>query len=202
MVGFVAVTKSSKNFYRVRNIGCFDEHRSETALKRCILFNMLAVLIKSCGANCLKFTSSKHRLEDACRVNCAFSSASAHKCVDFINKKNDVTARANLFKYFLESLFKVATVAATRDQGAQIQGVHLLVLQRLGDFTGHNVLGETLNDRSLTNARLTDQHWIVLGAAGKNLHYALNFFRATNNRIKLVLPGGCREIATELIKDK
>ncbi|CAB4701702.1 unannotated protein [freshwater metagenome] len=95
----------------MRNIRSFNLDGRKATLKCSILFNMLAVLIKGCRADCLQFTTGEHRLQDACGINCAFCGASAHESVHFVNKQDDVAAGANLFEHLLQALLEITAVA-------------------------------------------------------------------------------------------
>ena len=73
-------------------------------------------------------------------------------------------------------------------------------LQRLGNLAVHDGLRQTLDDGSLADAGLADQHRVVLGAAAEHLHDALDFLLAADDRIELALRGGGGQIAAELIE--
>ena len=66
----------------------------------------------------------------------------------------------------------------------------------------HDRLRKALNDRSLTNTRLTNQNRIILRAARQDLHDALHLDAATDDRIQLVLARSLRQVATELLEDR
>ena len=65
----------------------------------------------------------------------------------------------------LEALLKLAAELCPRDERAHIERVERLVLQRLGDIARHNATCQPLDNRRLTDARLTDEHGVVLGTA-------------------------------------
>ena len=51
------------------------------------------------------------------------------------------------------------------DEGTEVERVELLVLERLGNVAAHDVGGKAFDDRGLADARLTDEHGVVLRAA-------------------------------------
>ncbi len=53
---------------------------------------------------------------------------------------------------------------------------------------------QAFDDRGLADARLADQHRIVLGAAGQNLDGAADFLVTTNDRIELAVARGLGQI--------
>ena len=162
---------------------------------------MLAVLIQGGGTNGLQFTASQHWLEDRSCINSAFGRSSTNQSVNLIDEGDDVTASADLLGHLLEALLEVTAVARTSDQASHIQGVNLLAAQGLRHVVRNNCLSKTFNNRGLTNTWLTDQDWVVLGAARKNLHYSLNLALATNNRVQLALGSCLGEVATVLVQN-
>ncbi len=58
-------------------------------------------------------------------------------------------------------------------------------------------LRQTFRDRGLADARLADQHRIILGAAAEHLNDALNFVAAPDNRIELAFLRQLGQVAAE-----
>ena len=181
--------------------GLLNLNRLEAALQSGVLLNVLAVLVQGGCTDGLQFASSQHGLEDGGSVNCALCGTCTDEGVNLVNKQDDVAAGANLLQNLLQALFKVTAVARTCDQGAQVQGVQVLVLEGFGDVTVHDSLCQALHDGGLTDAGLTNQHGVVLGTAGEDLHDAFHLLVATNDRVQLALTCCCGEVAAELIQD-
>ena len=95
----------------------------------------------------------------------------------------------------LQALFEFAAELGAGDQRAHVERHHALVLQAFGNVAAHDALGQTFHDRGLADARLADQHRIVLGAARKHLNDAADLFVAADYRIQLALRGELRQIA-------
>src|SRR5213075_3375750 len=62
---------------------------------------------------------------------------------------------------------------------------HAVIAQRLWALAVRDQLREPLDDRRLADARLTDEHRVVLLATREHFHHALDFLRASNRRIQL-----------------
>jgi len=62
-------------------------------------------------------------------------------------------------------------------------------------------VSQTFDDSGLTHTGFTDEHRVVLGAAREDLHHALDFLLAADNRVKLALAGSLREVTAELVED-
>ena len=84
--------------------------------------------------------------------------------MDLIDEDNDVAAGADLFEDLLEALFEVTTVTGTSDKRTHVEAVNLLVLDGFRNVAVNNGLCQPLNDGGLTDAGLTNQNRVVLGA--------------------------------------
>ena len=72
----------------------------------------------------------------------------------------------------------------------------LAILETVGHVALDDTLRETLDDRGLADARLADQHRIILGAARQYLDHAPNLFVASDYRIDLAGRGELGQVAT------
>ena len=174
----------------------------ETTLKSCILFQVLAVFIQRGGTDGLQLTASQHGLENGCCINRAFSRASTHEGVQFVDKQNDVSTSANFLQHLLQALFEVSAVTAASHQSTKVQRVEVLVLQCLGYFALNDGLGQSFNDGGLADAGLTDEDGVVLGTTREHLHHALDFLFPANHWVQLAFAGSLGEVAPELIQDQ
>ncbi len=68
-------------------------------------------------------------------------------------------------------------------------------MKALRDVTVDDPQRKTLNDRRLADARLADQHRIVLGPARQHLNGSADFLIAPDDRIELAVAGGLSQIA-------
>src|SRR5690606_32172163 len=198
VVRLVAVAQALEDLDRVRDRGLVDLDRLEAALERGVLFDVLAVLLEGGRTDRLQFAAGQHGLEDAGGVDRALGGTGPDEGVDLVDEQDDVAAGADLLEHLLQALLEVAAVAGARDQGAEVEGVELLVLQRLRDVAGDDRLGQALDDRALADAGLTDEDRVVLRAPREHLHHALGLHLAPDDRVELALAGGLGEVATEL----
>ena len=65
-----------------------------------------------------------------------------------------------------------------------------LVLERLGHVAAHDALRDPLDDGRLADARLADEHGVVLRAAREHLHDAADLLVAADDRVDLALARG------------
>ena len=202
MVRLVAVAQALEDLDGVRHRRLAHLDRLEAALERGVLLEVLAVLVERGGADRLQLAAGQHRLEDGRGVDRALGGTGTDEGVDLVDEHDDVAAGADLLEHLLQALLEVTAVAAAGDQRAEVEGVELLVLQRLGHLALDDRLGQALDDGGLADAGLADQHRVVLGAAAEHLHEALDLLLAPDDRVELALARGLREVAAELVEDE
>src|SRR5436190_16970381 len=90
--------------------------------------------------------------------------------MELVHEEDDLALGGlDLLEHGLEALLELTAVLRSGEQGADVEGDHTPVAQRLGDVARDDALGEALDDRGLADARVTDQHRVVLGAAREDL---------------------------------
>ena len=107
MVSFIFITKSFKDFdclFISRLAYCY---RLESSFKGCILFDVLAVLVKSSCTDYLNFTSCKRRFKDISGINCTVCCTRSDKSMDFVYEEDYISGFFNFVKCGLDSLFKI-----------------------------------------------------------------------------------------------
>jgi hypothetical protein len=78
---------------------------------------------------------------------------------------------------------------------AHVEREQLLVLQAFRHVAVDDAQREAFHDRGLADARLADQHRIVLGAAREHLHGAADFLVAPDHRVELAVARRLRQVA-------
>jgi hypothetical protein len=76
----------------------------------------------------------------------------------------------------------------------------MLVLERIGHVAVDDPLRQPLDDRRLADARLADQHRIVLGATRQDLHHPADLLVAADDGVELALARDIGEIAREALQ--
>ena len=200
-MGLVSIAQTFKDFNGVGDGGLFNLDRLEPTLECSVLFEVLAVLVECGGTNCLQFTTSKHRLENACCIDCAFGSTSTNERVNLVDEENDVATSLDFLEHLLEALFEIAAVTRASNKRAQIERVELLAVKRFRNLIGSDCLCQTFNDCGLANTRLANKNRVVLGPAAEHLHDAFCFACTTDNWVELLFASELCEVATELIEN-
>ena len=183
---FVALFQAAQDGDRVFDIGLANENDLEAALQGRIFLNVLAVLVQRGRANRAQFATSQRWLEHVGRVHRTLGRARANQRVQLVDEQDDLSRRIfNLLQHGFQAVFKLAAVFCARQHRTQIQRHHTLVLQPFGHIARDDALRQAFDNGGLAYARLSDQHRIVLGAAGKHLHHTADFFVAADHGIEL-----------------
>ena len=200
VVRLVAVAQATQDVDRVRDRRLGHLDRLEPALEGRVLLDVLAVLVEGGRADGLQLTTGQHRLQDAGGVDGALGGTRTHQGVDLVDEQDHVTTGADLLQHLLQALLEVAAVARTRHQRAEVEGVDVLVAQRLGHVAADDGLRKALDHGRLSDAGLPDQNRIVLRTSGKNGHHPFDLGFPADDRIELVLPRRLGQVATELVE--
>src|SRR3954453_13838161 len=200
VVLFVALAQPLEDLDRVLGRGLVDLDLGEAALQRRVALEVLAVHGERGRADRLQLAAGQGRLQDRSGVDRALGGAGADQVVELVDEKDDVAALGDLLHHLLEALLEFAAVLGARDQGSQVEGVDLLVLEQLGDLAVGDPRGQPLDDGGLADARLAEQHRVVLGAAGEDLHDPLDLDLAADHGVELALGGEFGQVAAELVE--
>ena len=88
VVNLVTLLKSAEDGYGILDRRLVDHYRLETTLKCCVLFDILAVLVKSCRTDAVQLTSCKHWLQEVACVHAALGLACAHYGVQLVDEQD------------------------------------------------------------------------------------------------------------------
>ncbi len=200
MVRLVAVAQAAQDLHGVLDRRLLDADLLEAPLERGVALEVLAVLVERRRADGLQLAARERRLEDRGSVDRSLCRARADEVVQLVDEQDDVAALRDLLHDLLEPLLELAAVLRAGDEGGQVERVDLLLAQQLRHLVGRDALGESLDDRGLADARLADQHRVVLRAAREDLHHALDLVLAADDRVELALARLLGQVATELVE--
>ena len=198
VVHFVPFFQPSQDRDRVLDRRLAHVHRLEAPLQRRVLFHVLAVLVERRRADDVQLAPGERRLEQVRGVDGALGAPRSHERVQLVDE-DDVAPLGgrDLLDHGLEALLELAAVLGARDQRSQVERDQVLVPQRVGDVPVHDALCQSFHDRGLPDARLADQHRVVLGTARQHLHDAADLLVAADHRVELRFAGLLGEIARE-----
>ena len=178
-------------------VGRRNLHGLEAALERAVLLDGLAILGRRGRADALDFAARKRRLQNIGGVERAFGRSGAHQRVQLVDEDDGVLVLHQLLHDGLQALFELPAILGAGDDQRKIQRQDALVGQERRHVAVGDALGQAFDDGGLAHAGLADQHRIVLGAAAQDLHHALQFVVAPDQRIEQTVHGGLGQVAAE-----
>ena len=149
------------------------------------------------GADALDFAARKRRLQNVGGVQRAFGRAGAHQGVQLVDEDDGVLVLHQLLHDGLEPLFELAAVLGAGHDQRKVERQDALVGQERRHVALGDALRQAFHDGGLADARLADQHRVVLGAAAEDLHHPLQFVIAADQRVERVVHGGLGQVAAE-----
>ncbi len=200
MMRLIRLRNPLQNLYRIFLRRLIHNHRLKTPLQRRIFFNGLVIFLQRCRAHNLHFAPRQRRLQNIRRVHRTFRTARAHHRMQLIQKQNHIPRTLRLIQNLLQPLLKLPTILRPRNHPRQIQRHNPLVLHPLRHIPRTHRLRQPLHNRRLPNARLTNQHRIVLRPPAQHLHNPLQFLLAPNHRVQRPLPRHLRQILPKRIE--
>ena len=197
----VTLLDAAQDRDRVLDRRLADHDRLEAALKSRVLLDVLAILAQGRRADAAQLAACKHRLQEIACVHRALSRTRADDRMHFIDEEQDLTVRLrDLVQDRLQAFLKLAAELCARNERTHVERVERLILQRFRHIARHDAACQPLDNRRLADARLADEHRVVLRAARQDLDRAANLLVAADHGIDLALLRRIREIAPVLFE--
>ena len=201
VVDLVALFQAAEDGNGVLHRRLIDLHGLEAALKRGVLFDILAVLVERRRADAVQLAAGEHRLEQVAGVHAALGLAGADDGVQLIDEQQDAAlALAHFLEHGLEPLLEFAAVLCARDQRAHVERENGLVLQPLRHVAAHDALRQPFGDGRLADARLADEHGVVFRLAREDADDVADLLIAADDRVHLAFAGALDEIRAVLFQ--
>ena len=194
----VAILHAHEDFDRLALVRRIDLDRLEAALERAVLLDVLPVLGRRRRADAADFAARQRRLQDVGGVERAFGRTGADQRVQLVDEHDDVRVLGQLLHDRLEALFELTAVLGAGDDQRDVEREEPLVGEEVRDVAVDDLLRQPLDDGRLADARLADEHGVVLRAPAEHLLDALDLDVAADQRIELVLHRRFGEVAAEL----
>ncbi len=178
-----------------------DVDGGEAPLERGILLDALAVVVVGGRADQAQLTARQGRLEHVGGVERALGVARAHQRVELVDEQDDLAVgRLGLGHDALQPLLELAAELGAGDEQAHVERDQALALERGGHLARRDALGQALDHGGLADARLADQHRVVLGAAHEHLHQAQDLVLAPDDRVELAFAGERGQVHAVLLE--
>ena len=197
MEGLVVRPDAFQDLDGIFGRGLVDHHGLETAFQSGILFDILAVLVESRGADDLDLALGERGLQDVGRVHRVLGIAGADQVVDFVDHKDDVSCLHHFVDQAFHTAFELTAELRARNDAGHIQQTDLFVQQFYRNLAACDAQGKPLRDRGFADAGLAEEHRIVFGTAVQDLHDALDFGVAADDVVDLTMAGGTGQACAE-----
>ena len=203
VVVLVTLLQASQDRDGFRGRRLVDHDHLEPPLQGLVGLEVLLVFVQRGGADGAELAAGQGRLQDVGRVHRAGGASRAHERMDLVDEQDDLAGGVHdLLHDALQPLFEFTLVFRARDEGAHVQGVHLLGLQVLRHVAGHDVLGDPFGDRRLAHARFSHQDGVVLGSSGQYLEHPPDLVVPPDDRVELALGGTLVEVHCEPLQKR
>ena len=165
MVHLVALLQAAQDGDGVLDGRLADHDRLEAPLQGRVLLDVLAVLVERGRADGAQLAAGQRRLEQVGGVDRALGRAGPDDRVQLVDEEDDLAGGVlDLLEDGLEPVLELAAVLGPGEQRAHVQRDDALAREPLGHVAVDDALGQALDDGRLADARLADQHRVVLGA--------------------------------------
>ncbi len=122
MVRFVALLEPAQNRDRILDRWLTNEHRLEAPLQRCVLLDVLAILIERGGADHAQLSTPQQRLEHVAGIHRPLGGAGTNERMQLIDEHDELPLGfGDLLEHRLEPLLELAAELGARDDRAQVE---------------------------------------------------------------------------------
>mmetsp|Transcript_18369 Transcript_18369/g.25481 ORF Transcript_18369/g.25481 Transcript_18369/m.25481 type:complete len:252 (-) Transcript_18369:655-1410(-) len=191
MMKFIPWLKTTKNTHSVLRTWLINHDLLETTLQSFVSLDVFSVLINSCSTNTVEFTTSQCWLQEIRSIHRSLSSTSPNDRMHFVNEQNDFSITLlNFLKNSLETFFEFTTHTSTSHKCTKVEPNQTAWwLEGIRDIPSNHTLCNALRNSCLTDTRISNKDWIILGSTRQNLNSPTNFVVSPNDRIELSLFG-------------
>src|SRR4029079_8717364 len=181
VMDLVLLLEPAQDRDRVIERRLLDHHRLEPALERLVLLDVLAVLVERGRADAAQLAARQRRLQEVRGIRGTFGCARADERVQLVYQHDHLALGARDFlEHSLEALLELAAILRAGDQRTEIEREQLLVAQGLRHIAAPDALRDALDPRGLADARLADEHGVMLRAARQDLDRAADLVVAAD----------------------
>lgn len=122
--------------------------------------------------------------------------------MNLIDEKDDIPfAFFDFVEKSFDSFLEFPFVFRSGKQGGDIEGSDGYPLEILRNLAYRNPVSDSFDNRRLTNSRITDKDWIILGPSRKNLDRTPCLVFTSDNRINFACLGFSHEINRVLLQN-
>ena len=202
VVGFVLLLDAAQDLDGVLDARLADEDLLEAPLQGGVLLDPLAVLVQRRRTDHVQLAAGEHRLEHVAGVHRRVAPRTrADDGVELVDEGDDLPAGVlDLLEHRLEPLLELPAILRAGHHRGQVEAQHATALERVGNVSRDDALGQALDDRGLADAGLADEHRVVLGAPRQHLDDAPDLGIAPDDGVEPAVLGRLGEVDGELLQ--
>jgi hypothetical protein len=203
VVVLVAALEAVEDRHGLLDRRLVDGDRGEAAFQRLVGLDVAAVLLERRRADDLQLAPRQRRLQDVRGVHRPLDArARPDDGVQLVEEEHDAAVGGgHLVDEPAQPLLELPAVLGTGDEPGEVDG-HDATPRRPGHGAGGDARGDALDDRGLADARVADEHRVVLGAASQDLEDGGDLPLASDHRVEPPRAGLGREVAPEAVEHR
>ena len=187
VVHLEARAPGAEDLERLRAVEFADLDRVEAALERGVGADVVVVLVAGGRPDDADLAARERRLEQVGRVErLAHGRPGPDEVVQLVDEEDHIAVAARLVDDALEPLLELAAERGAGDEVDVREREHAGAGERARDFPRRDPLGQPLGDRRLADARLADEHRVVLRLAQQDRDQPVGLGLAAAHRLELV----------------
>ena len=197
----VIVLDALKHLYAFFDRRLSHGNRLETALKRGILLDILAIFVESGSTYDSDLAARKCGLEDICGVYASLGVTDADDVMHLVDNENNVPCLLDLVDKTYHSRFKLSSELSARDECRHIHEIYLLSAKLEGYASVCYSLRESLCNSRFSDAGLAYKAGVVFLTAAEYLYNSLKLAISAYDPVKLSVSRSSCKIATIGVKE-
>ena len=196
VVGLVAAAQAGEDPHGLLGRRLVDDDLLEAAGERAVLLDLLE-LLEGGRPDDAEVAAGQQRLHHRRQVHrAAGHRAGADGGVNLVDEQDRPRPRGQRLDDRLEALLEVAAEPGAGEQRAGVEREDLDVLERVRHLVAEQLRRQAFGHRRLADARIADEHRVVLAPPRQHFDRALQFCGAADERIEHARPAparsGCR----------
>ena len=194
MVPLVARAQPLQDLDGLLNRRLVDDDLLQPPRESAVLLDVLEVFVRR-RADQAQLTGRQDRLDQRREIHRpAGRGAGADGGVNLVDEEDRHRALGERMDDGLEALLEVAAESRARQERAGVEREDFGALEQIGDVFVEQPRRKAFGESGFSNARIADEHRIVLAPPAEDFHRALELVGPADERIELAGPGASRQV--------
>jgi hypothetical protein len=181
MMGFIAGASGAEDSQGFYGSWLSEEDGLETPIKGRVFFEMTFVFTQSCGTDELDITPGEARFQDIGSIEPSLGIAGPDNSVNFVDKEDSFAVLFDFLEKLFEASLKFAPEACASDESGEVERIDSLTPKQGSSCMISNFLGESSDESSFPNPRITEEKGIAFFFATEDLDKAVKLSFSPNH---------------------